>query len=145
MKNDQVLKIRSFNRFYTKTIGLIDRYYLNTPYSLTQLRVLYETRYRTDCTARKILKDLQLDEGYLSRVIDGFIKDGILKKSRSQKDGRVFYISLTEKGRDFVESLDEKANQSIGELTNHLTEDQLDELTKAMQAIKKHLSTELDD
>lgn len=142
MQKDQVLKIRSFNRFYTKTIGLVDRYYLNTPYSLIQLRVLYEARYRTDCTARIILKDLQMDEGYLSRLIDSFIKDGLLQKSRSEKDGRVFFITLTLKGQEFVEMLDEKANESIGKLINHLTIDELKEVTQAMETITKYLSVD---
>ncbi len=142
MENDQVLKIRSFNRFYTKTIGLVDRYYLNTPYSLMQLRVLYETRFKTDCTARQILKNLQLDEGYLSRLIDSFIKDGLLQKKRSESDGRVYLISLTPKGEDFVASLDKKANESIGKLISHLSINELMELTQAMETIKEYLSTE---
>lgn len=142
MQHAKILKIRSFNRFYTKTIGLIDRYYLNTPYTLIQLRVLYETRYDTDCTARKIVKNLQLDEGYLSRLIDSFVKDGLLQKNRSEKDGRVFYISLTQKGQEFVEMLDEKANESIGKLISHLTIDELEAVTQAMETITKYLSTE---
>ena len=142
MQNAEVLKIRSFNRFYTKTIGLVDRYYLNTPYTLIQLRVLYETRYSSDCTARKIVKTLQLDEGYLSRLIDSFVKDGLLQKNRSEKDGRIFYISLTQKGQEFVEMLDEKANESIGKLISHLAIDELKAVTQAMETITKYLSTE---
>ena len=82
MKQDQKLidRIRSFNRFYTSIIGLLDQHFLDSPFSLTEGRVLYEICNIEECSAKKIRERILIDEGYLSRILDSFVKRGLVKK-----------------------------------------------------------------
>src|SRR5919106_4838365 len=96
---DLIERIRSFNRFYTNIIGLLDQHFLDSPFSLTEGRVLYEICNTEDCSAKKIRESIIIDEGYLSRVLDNFVKRGLIKKTRSPVDGRFWIIVPTEKGR----------------------------------------------
>src|SRR5262245_36246486 len=101
MKHDQEIinKIRSFNRFYTNIIGLLDQHLLDSPFSLTEGRVLYEICNTENCSAKRIRDNLVIDEGYLSRILDIFTKRGLIKKMPSPKDGRSRIILPTEKGK----------------------------------------------
>src|SRR4030095_1938208 len=98
MKHDQELidKIRAFNRYYTNIIGLLDQHYLDSPFSLIEGRVLYEICNTEDCSAKKIRENILIDEGYLSRILDNFMKRGLIQKYRSQGDGRLRLIVPTE-------------------------------------------------
>jgi DNA-binding MarR family transcriptional regulator len=95
---EMIDKIRSFNRFYTNVIGLLDQHYLESPFSLTEGRILYEICNTEDCSAKKIREQIVIDEGYLSRILDNFVKQGLIKKTRSSTDGRLWVIVPTEKG-----------------------------------------------
>src|SRR5690242_21639893 len=101
MQHNQELidRIRSFNRFYTNIIGLLDQHFLDSPFSLTEGRVLYEICNTEDCSAKKIREKILIDEGYLSRILDGFSKRGLIKKTPSSIDGRLRMIIPTEKGK----------------------------------------------
>src|SRR5688572_1526151 len=101
MRNNQQLieQFRSFNRFYTGVIGLLDQHFLDSPFSLTEGRVLYEIRHTEDCTAKKIREKINIDEGYLSRILDIFRKKGLITKAPSSEDRRLHIIKLTEKGQ----------------------------------------------
>ena len=72
-----VSQIRSFNRFYTRQIGLLNEHLLEGPFSLTETRVLYELAHRPRCTATALCQDLGLDAGYLSRMLRAFDKQGL--------------------------------------------------------------------
>jgi DNA-binding MarR family transcriptional regulator len=94
-----ILEIRAFNRWYTFLIGLLDRYYLNSGYSLTEVRVLYEIHHAEGgITAHALTALLGLDKGYLSRMLRQFEKDKLLDKKRSGTDMRSFYLRLSKKG-----------------------------------------------
>jgi len=98
-----IARIRSFNRFYTNIIGLLDQHFLNSPFSLTEGRALYEICSTEECSAKKIRESIVIDEGYLSRILDNFVKRGLIKKTRSPADGRLWIIVPTEKGkREFI-------------------------------------------
>src|SRR4030095_7127802 len=101
MNNNQdvIDKIRGFNRFYTTVIGLLDQHFLDSPFSLTEGRVLYEICNTDECTAKKIREKILIDEGYLSRILDSFSKRGFIKKTPSQMDRRLRIIIPTEKGK----------------------------------------------
>src|SRR5215510_11861434 len=115
MEHDQELidKIRSFNRFYTNIIGLLDRHFLDTPFSLTEGRVLYEISHAELCTAKKIRSNIDIDEGYLSRIIDKFIQKGLVKKTPTLEDKRLHLILLTERGQREFSKLNDNSNKSI--------------------------------
>ena len=74
----RVAAVRGFNRFYTKQIGLLRNGYLQSTFSLSQVRVLYELAHRDGHTATDLSKELGLDSGYLSRILVGFSKRGFL-------------------------------------------------------------------
>ena len=81
-KQDPVAEIRSFNRFYTNIIGLLDKHILESPYSLSEVRILFEINNIGPCSAREIKNIINMDEGYLSRIVEKFVRQKILKKVR---------------------------------------------------------------
>ena len=142
MKQDQELidKIRSFNRFYTNIIGLLDQHFLNSPFSLTEGRVLYEICNTEDCTAKKIRESFVIDEGYLSRILDSFSKRGLIKKTPSQSDGRLRVILPTEKGKKEFATLNNNSNKLVAEMIEKLTAEEREDLLHRMDGIRKLLT-----
>ena len=138
MKPHQELidKIRSFNRFYTNIIGLLDQHFLDSPFSLTEGRVLYEICNTEDCSAKKIREIVAIDEGYLSRILDRFSKHGLIKKTPSAKDGRLRIILPTEKGRREFSKLNENSNVLISHLLEKLSEQEQAELVEMIEQIQ---------
>lgn len=129
-------RVRGFNRFYTNVIGLLDRHFLDTPFSLTEGRVLFEISHTELCTAKKIRSNIDIDEGYLSRVIDKFIQKGFVRKTPAAEDRRLHLIVLTEKGRMQFSKLNENSNRQISELLNKLSESERSELIQMMDRIR---------
>ena len=142
MKREQevIEKIRSFNRFYTDIIGLLDKHFLDSPFSLTEGRVLYEVRHTEDCTAKKIRENISIDEGYLSRILNTFRKKGLITKSLSSADKRLHIIKLTEKGQKEFASLNEHSDQLISRLIEKLSEEECQELLSITERIRHLLS-----
>jgi DNA-binding MarR family transcriptional regulator len=142
VKQDQdvIDKVREFNRFYTNVIGLLDRHFLDTPFSLTEGRVLYEISHTELCTAKKIRSHVDIDEGYLSRIIDKFIQQGLVRKTPAVEDKRLHLIVLTEKGKREFSNLNENSNQQISELLSKLSGAERAELVQMMDSIRVLLS-----
>ena len=95
---DQVAAVRRFNRFYTRQIGVLRKTYLDSPYSLGEMRVLYEVAHGA-ATARDIGRALDLDAGYLSRTLRNFEKRGFVSRKTSKADARASELTLTARGR----------------------------------------------
>lgn len=144
MQYDQefVDKIRRFNRFYTNIIGLLDQHFLDTPFSLTEGRVLYEISDTELCTAKKIRSKVDIDEGYLSRIIDKFIQKGLVKKTPAQEDRRLYIIVLTEKGRREFSKLNDNSNRSVHQVITNLSDQECAELVAMMGRIQVLLTKE---
>jgi DNA-binding MarR family transcriptional regulator len=138
MNNDQELidKIRGFNRFYTNVIGLLDQHFLDSPFSLTEGRVLYEICNTDECSAKKIREKILIDEGYLSRILDSFSKRGLIKKTSSQMDGRLRIIVPTEKGQNEFATLNQNSNHLVSQLIGKLSEEECEELLSNMERIR---------
>ncbi len=96
---NHVSAVRSFNRFYTRHLGVLDQQLLESPYSLTEARVLYELAHTDALSAREIGDTLGLDAGYLSRLLKGFAEKGLISRKPSALDRRQQLLSLTAKGR----------------------------------------------
>jgi DNA-binding MarR family transcriptional regulator len=133
-------KIRSFNRFYTNVIGLLDQHFLDTPFSLTEGRVLYEISHMEDCSAKKIRQNIAIDEGYLSRIIEKFIKKGIITKTPFRGDMRLHIIHFTQKGKEEFSKLNENQNQLISQITEKLSEQENAELVGMMERMQELLA-----
>ena len=91
--------VRRFNRFYTRRVGALRAGLLGSPYPLPEARLVYEIGRRRECTASELAADLDLDAGYLSRLLQGLKRRGLLSAKRSQRDARASVLSLTPKGR----------------------------------------------
>ena len=78
-------KIRSFNRFYTNLLGLLDPTLLNTPFSLIQVRILFEINRLSTTTASELTNILNLDPAYLSRILNRLEEKNLIKKEQQEK------------------------------------------------------------
>src|ERR1700739_1229697 len=94
----QAEAVRHFNRFYTRQIGVLDEGLLASPFTLTQARVLFELGTRKTVTASEIGELLGLDAGYLSRIVQNFVSQGLITRQASKEDGRQWMLSLTSEG-----------------------------------------------
>lgn len=116
----QVETLRSFNRLYTRRIGVLNRRLLDSPFSLTEARVLYELAHGTNSTATQIGALLELDAGYLSRILRGFGKQHLLSRKRSALDSREFSLALTALGRRAFRELDRRSQQQASAMLSGL-------------------------
>jgi DNA-binding MarR family transcriptional regulator/GNAT superfamily N-acetyltransferase len=133
---DAVAAVRRFSRFYTRQLGLLGEGLLNSAFSLTEARVLYELACRPDLTAADLSRDLGLDAGYLSRLLKGFEHGGLLARSVSPHDGRQALLRLTETGREAFAPLNEASRRQVGAMLGHLMPDETARLVQGMRAIE---------
>ncbi|PKA15670.1 bifunctional helix-turn-helix transcriptional regulator/GNAT family N-acetyltransferase [Leptospira haakeii] len=140
---DHVDSIREFNRYYTNALGLLNNHFLNSEYSLTEARLLYEIRHSKDITAGQLVRLLNLDKGYLSRTIQQFEKKGILKRTPSRNDSRILHLELTKKGKDVLSKLISASNSQISGLLKDCSDPDKNELVSSMNLIIRVLSKEL--
>lgn len=137
---DRVAALRAFNRFYTRRIGALEEGLLDSPFSLAEVRVLYELAHRAPgkpgLTARELAADLSLDAGYLSRILQRFVRAGLVARARAADDARVHPLALTAKGRAAFTPLDRRSQQEAAALLAVLQDAQQARLTSAMHAIE---------
>ncbi|MBG0821953.1 MarR family transcriptional regulator [Planomonospora sp. ID91781] len=137
--DDLVAEIRAFNRFYTGVIGVLDQGFLGTPYSLTEVRVLFELNLRERMEAGELRRLLGLDAGYLSRMLTRFETEGLAVRERSAADGRRQVIGLTEEGRTAFAALDERSAAQVRGLLDGVTEEDLRRLVAGMAVVREVL------
>jgi len=130
--SDTVAAVRCFNRFYTRAIGVLDRAYLGGPYTLAESRVLYEIAHGNGITPKAIGSALNLDPGYLSRMLSRLERDGLVERRRSDSDGRSVILRLTEAGRGFFAIQNEKSEALVGDLIGDLSPAQKANLAGAL-------------
>jgi DNA-binding MarR family transcriptional regulator/GNAT superfamily N-acetyltransferase len=136
---DRVAAVRRFNRFYTQKIGVLQEGLLDSPFSLTQARVLYEMAYRERPIARELERELGLDPGYLSRILRGFQRQGLIERSAITTDRRQRPLSLTAAGRAAFAPLDDRSRSDIGAMIGELPEPAQQRLVAAMSTVEKLL------
>jgi DNA-binding MarR family transcriptional regulator/GNAT superfamily N-acetyltransferase len=132
--------IRDFNRFYTRQIGVLDQGFLGSPFTLTEVRVLYELAHRDEPTATEIARELSLDEGYLSRLLKKLERQGHLARGRDARDGRQRPLRLTRTGRRVFEGLDLASGKQIASMIAALTPGEVGELVGSMRALRRLLN-----
>ena len=135
----RIQEVRRFNRAYTRLIGLLHEGLLDSPFSLTQARVLFELAHRDLPAASDLSKELQLDAGYLSRILRGFQKSGLVAKAESRVDGRQNLLSLTARGRRVFADLDARSRKEVEVLLSRLDPVEQIRLVGLMHSIEKLL------
>jgi DNA-binding MarR family transcriptional regulator/GNAT superfamily N-acetyltransferase len=135
----RVEEVRRFNRFYTRQIGVLHEHLLGGEFSLTEARILYELAHHHALTTSWLCRELGLNAGYLSRVVAGFEKRGLIRKSRSSADARVFDLRLTEKGRATFGSLDDASRRDVLSMLGRLSDPEQHRMVEAMGQIRSLL------
>lgn len=133
-------EMRAFNRFYTNLIGALDySRHLYVPYTLTESRVLYELAHAPRTDAADLRSELSLDAGYLSRLLAKFERDELVERAPSTDDPRRQRITLTARGRDAAELLDERSRESVGSLLTEVPAADRARLASAMRTVREIL------
>lgn len=133
--------VRRFNRFYTRRIGVLHyQSTLKSPFSLTEVRVLYELEHRAAPTASELGRELGLDAGYLSRILRGFLRRGLIERRKSDEDGRQNHLRLTPRGRGVLAPLERRQHDDVTAMLKTLTPRDRDAAIAAMQRIETILS-----
>ncbi|MGH7012972.1 MAG: bifunctional helix-turn-helix transcriptional regulator/GNAT family N-acetyltransferase [Stellaceae bacterium] len=135
----RVAAMRHFNRFYTRRIGVLSERLLGGPFSLPEVRVLFELAHRRSLTATAIGETLGLDAGYLSRMLKAFERRGYVARTRSPHDGRQRHLALTAAGRRAFAPVDARSQRDVGAMLRPLAEAQRRQLTEAMDTIERLL------
>ncbi len=135
-----VAAVRAFNRFYTNMIGLLRGKYLDTPYSLTEARILFELAQRDASEVTDLRRTVDIDPGYLSRILTRFSSDGLITRQRSAADGRRQVIALTGNGRSVVAGLDAQSAAQTRDMLAAIHDDDRRRLLDAMHVITDVLS-----
>ena len=141
----RVVGLRRFNRFYTQKIGVLEEGLLNSPFSLAEARVLYEIAAAEHQTAAQLGKQLGLDRGYLSRILRGFERRELIRRTPSAADRRLGLLALTEQGRAAFAELDARSRTEIGTLLRSLPEAAQTRLVAAAGMIERVLGARADD
>jgi DNA-binding MarR family transcriptional regulator/GNAT superfamily N-acetyltransferase len=136
---DHIDTVRAFNRFYTRQIGLLEESLLESDFTLTECRVLYELAHRTAPTAAQIGNALGLDAGYLSRILAKFEQRKLVRRTDSKQDVRAAHISLTATGRKAFAPIDAAAREHIDGLLKPLAANDVGALTDAMGVVRRVL------
>ena len=139
---DAVAAVRRFNRFYTRAIGVLDKGFLGAPYTLTETRVLYEIAHGAPIAPKTIVKTLNLDPGYLSRMVARFEREGLVGRERSFHDRRSLALRLTPMGRARFAELDMRQATQVEGLIGTLSERGKTKLIDALGEAQRLLSPE---
>ena len=141
----QIAAVRRFNRYYTRQIGVLRKTFLDSPYSLGEARVLYEIAINHSPTASEIARSLDLDAGYLSRVLRNFERRGLIRKRASPKDGRQSHLTLTPRGRKSFMPLDARSQRDTAAMLGKLAPAEQARLIAAMTAIETLLEGQIQE
>ncbi len=136
---DRIEAVRRFNRWYTQRVGALRGDLLATPYPLPQARVLFELAHRDGVTAADLAASLQLDRSYLSRLLAGLEKKGLVLRARDKADGRRQSLALTAAGRRAFADLDRRSRDEVGAMLAPLSPERERRLLGAMDAIERVL------
>jgi DNA-binding MarR family transcriptional regulator len=136
MHQKDIDEMRAFNRFYTSLIGLLNTHILNSEYSLSEARILFELYHNSGMTASDIIALIHIDKGYLSRILKHFELKKLIVKKRSSADKRSVYLNLTSKGKKELEILSRASDVQITKILSQLTDDECKQLISNLREVK---------
>jgi DNA-binding MarR family transcriptional regulator/GNAT superfamily N-acetyltransferase len=135
-----IARVREFNRFYTRRIGVLRPDFLGSEFSLTEVRVLYELAHREQATASELVKELELDPGFVSRLLKSFERQGLVERQQSRDDKRARIITLTTVGRQRFASLDARQVSEVEDMLRGLSEEKQRHLLSALRTVRELLT-----
>ena len=135
-----IAAVRAFNRFYTRQIGVLDERLVQSEFSLTEVRVLYELAHGNASTASNLVELLGLDAGYISRMIGSLAKRGLVRREPSKRDRRQSLLALTPAGRSAFRVLDKRSTEQVCAMIDPLAPEQRQRLLSAMREISEMLA-----
>ncbi len=135
----QIARVRAFNRDYTRRIGVLSEGLLDSPYSLTEVRVMYEIAHRSGVTAGELAEGLDLDRGYLSRMLKGFESKKLLVRTPAPEDGRRQHLRMTPAGMRVFAPLEKRSREQVRGMLTALDEERRRVLLEAMDMIQSAL------
>ena len=138
----RVEAIRRFNRFYTRQIGVLTEGLLESTFSLSQARVIYELAHQDQTTASALGDELGLDAGYLSRMLQSFKNHGLIDTQPSEADRRQRVLQLTQAGQDAFAMLNARSYRQIEAMLNQISVDAQQRLVAAMRDIEELLGAQ---
>ncbi|PSL05279.1 MarR family transcriptional regulator with acetyltransferase activity [Haloactinopolyspora alba] len=136
---DCIAAVRSFNRFFTTVMGFLDQGLLQSDYSLTEARVVFELAQQPERDVTELRTTLDIDAGQLSRILARLDGAGLVERSRSSTDGRRHRAALTAAGRDVFAGLDARSNRQAGELLGRLSDEDQRRLVAALGTVRELL------
>ncbi|MFS8045744.1 GNAT family N-acetyltransferase [Rhizobium sp. BR 314] len=131
--------VRDFNRFYTNFLGVLNKAYLDSPYTLTDVRVLFEVGFRGGVAASTLTRELHLDPAYLSRIVKRFREDGLIETKPDPDDARSQVINVTEKGQVQFQEFVRRSRAQISEYFDRLAIGEPERIVEAMRTIQDTL------
>jgi DNA-binding MarR family transcriptional regulator/GNAT superfamily N-acetyltransferase len=143
-RQERIAAVRRFNRFYTRQLGVLRKTYLDSSYSLGEARLLYEIAQRRSPTATEIVRALDLDAGYLSRVLQNFEKRGLIQRQVSARDTRQSHVALSASGRKAFAPLERRSQREAGATLEKLKPADQARLVTAMHTIETLLGSQSD-
>ena len=129
-----------FNRFYTNILGLLDQQIIDSGYSLTEARILFEISKTDICTANQLCSILDIERSYMSKIINKFEKKDLIKRRKCGKDNRNIEIQLTEKGMTVFHDLNNRANKQIEDLLEKLNIEDCEKLLNGIRTVKRYFT-----
>jgi DNA-binding MarR family transcriptional regulator/GNAT superfamily N-acetyltransferase len=135
-----IAAVRAFNRFYTRKLGVLDQHFGQSPFSLSEARVLYELAHHDDLAAKEIGIELGLDPGYLSRIVQSFDEKGLITRKPLPSDRRQVCLNLTAKGRQTFAKLNLNSQNEVAAMLATLSPGDASRLTGAMATIEHLLA-----
>tara|TARA_R110000787_G_scaffold93939_5_gene196364 strand:+ start:1795 stop:2271 length:477 start_codon:yes stop_codon:yes gene_type:complete len=133
---DAIAAVRGFNRFYTREVGLLRKTFLDTPWTLGEMRVLYEIRNHANISASDIGRELDLDAAYLSRLLARLVAKGIVTRTPSETDARLHELNLSAKGQTIVNAADDRQAALTADMLAPLSTAERRQLVDAMTTIE---------
>ncbi len=136
MDTDQVRRVRSFNRTVSQRIGALNDHFLDRARPLGEARLLYEIG-AAGAEVRRLRVQLELDSGYVSRLLRSLERQGLVKARAAADDGRVRRLTLTRKGLREVAEYDRRAGALASSILDPLSAAQRDRLIAAMAEVEQ--------
>lgn len=131
--------IRQFNRFHTRVLDLFNNQILDTNYSLTEARILFEISERTKCIANNLVQELNIDRSYMSRILRKLEREELIKKTSSTIDSRKSFLFLTKKGEKLLDKINIQSDEQINQLFKGLTDSEINQILNSMLVIQEKL------